>query len=190
MTNLSKSASLREIEAQQNAILEQLDDIDLEDETQVALFNWQLEQVARKGAAKVDAVGQFVKRMEAHQAYHTELAKMHSDEARVTENFIKGLKAHFTFLYETNQLPAKLEGDAMELRFQRNSQPSVKCDVDQETLMAWMAEDPDLVDEVVTYSLNRKEVVRRFKMNEETTMPIDIVVSQGHHMRVNARKGK
>jgi len=187
---LSKSQSLREIEAEQNALLASLDEVDLEDEGALALFNQQLEAIARSGAAKVDAVGQFVKRMEAHQAYHAELAKMHSDEARVTENFIKGLKAHFTFLYETNQLPAKLEGDAMELRFQRNSQPSVKCDVDQETLMAWMAEDPTLVDEVVTYALNRKEVVRRFKMNEETTMPIDIVVHQGHHMRINARKGK
>jgi len=187
---LSKNRSLREIEAEQSALLASLDEVDLEDEGALTLFNQRLEALARDGAAKVDAVGQFIKRMEAHQAYHADLAKMHSDEAKVTETFIKGLKAHFTYLYETNQLPAKLEGDAMELRFQRNSQPSVSCDVDQETLRAWMAEDPELVDEVVTYALNRKEVVKRFKMNEETTMPIDIMVHQGHHMRINARKGK
>lgn len=134
-----------------------------------------LAEVDEQADTKIERVGLYIRERKAHAAAVKEerdrLDAMVKRETRAAESLLDYLDRQMTALGKD-----KVNGVFCTVAFQKNSQPAVTCVVDAKELPA------ELHREVVSYTLNRDEVLRRWKANE--TLPETITVVHGRHLRI------
>lgn len=135
-----------------------------------------LAEVAEDGAEKIERVALYVRERRAHAAAVKEerdrLDAIVKRETKAADSLLEYLHRQMDAL-NTPRVIGKL----CTVAIQKNSQPAVLCSVD-----AFNLNDILLRKETISYTVDREEVLRRWKANEH--LPAEISVVQGSHVRI------
>ena len=130
-------SGLVELVQEERALLELLETLEFEDDDTEAAIQERMDEVLEMARAKTDRLVAFLRFVDARREELKALQKEMLQRARSLTRLQEGMKDYLCSAHQMEYLPDKVEGEKYGLRFQRNSKPTVRGEVESGVLEEW-----------------------------------------------------